>query len=186
MDTHSPIGESLDAPKRKYFGAIFDEYTPQVEAQLLRDCIVLLEVARKQRYDEVVLVCESEKPDALLAAINMRRVTIPTLTTEWLVYRTQEQWPMVPEGATLEVQRDLWVPTKNVQLTVMKDAQSEGYYLPPQGRISPDTISLLRPAPNGYIPADPALMLIWSKVDKSPEVTKAAARIAARLRASDA
>lgn len=161
MDTHIPNDQPVTSPKRKYFGALFEEYTPQVEAQLLRDCIVLMDVARKERYDEVVLVCESDKPDSLLAAIGMRRVMIPTLTTEWLVYRTKQDWPTAPEGTTLEVQRDLYVGVKGPNMMV-PDASSDGYYLPPQGRICPDTISLDRPAPNGFIPIDPALALIWT------------------------
>lgn len=162
MDTHIPNDQPVTAPKRKYFGALFDEYTPQVEAQLLRDCIMLMDVARKERYDEVVLVCQSDKPDQLLEAIGMRRVMIPTLTTEWLVYRTNADWPVAPEGTTLEVQRDLYVATKNVQMIAPDEAHDNGYYLPEQGRPCPDTISLDRPAPNGYIPVDPALTLIWS------------------------
>lgn len=163
MDTHVSNDKPVtQQPKRKYFGAIFDEYTPQVEGQLLRDCIVLMEVARKQRYDEVVLVCESDKPDQMLSALGMRRVVISTLANEWLIYRTKEDWPVAPEHATFEVQRDLYVAKKDVKLTVLDEAQSDGYYLPPQGRLCPDSISLTRPAPNGYIPADPALILIWT------------------------
>jgi hypothetical protein len=161
MDTHS-MDQAVKPIRRKYFGVIFDDYTPQVECQLLRDCLVLLEVARKSRYDEVVIVCDNDKPDKLLDSLGMRRVPTKTLTKEWLIYKTKPDWPEDPDDSRLVVQRDLYVKIKKIDLKVLKDTQTDGYYLPPQGRISPDTISLLRPAPNGYQPVDPALILIWT------------------------
>ena len=88
----------------------------------------------------------------------------------WIVYKTEEQWPVEPEWATTVVQRDMWVKPKDPLILREVDGdEANGYYLPPQGRLSPDTISLERPAPNGYIPLDYAAIMVWSAVEPDSE-----------------
>lgn len=147
----------------RYIGCIFDSYTPQVEGQLTRDIIALTGLAAKRHADEeIVIVCDSDKPDRLLDALNVRRVPTAQLARTWLVYRTNEDWPEVPEFARTVIQRDLFVKVRRNTMRINGPAQSEGYYLPPQGRPRPDKIGMVRPAPNGYVPVDPALILLWS------------------------
>jgi len=139
---------------------IFDEYTPQVEAQILRDCQALLSAAGRD--EEIVIVCESDKPTRVLDAIGMRMIPTLPLPKTWILYKTQEYWPTEPEWATTVIQRDLWQSVKEQKLLQVDEKDSNGYYLPPQGRLSPDTLSLERPAPNGYVPVDPSMIAIWN------------------------
>jgi hypothetical protein len=148
-------------PVVKYMRVLFDTYTPAVEGQMLRDCLVMMEVAR-HRYNEVVIVCEDERPDRMLNGLGLTRLPEHPEAKDCIMYRTSEQWPDEPEGIRTLIQRDLWVPVKDQNMTVLDEQHTNGYYLPPQGRLSPDTLSLLRPAPNGYIPTDPALLMLWT------------------------
>jgi hypothetical protein len=115
---------------RQYFGVIFDAYTPAVESQMLRDCMALQRVAQNSRR-ELVIVCESDKPDRMLAAIGCRRVPTATLTTSWIMYKTTESWMAEPENAQTVVPRDLYVPLKQGKLRVLDEEHTNGYYLPP-------------------------------------------------------
>jgi len=134
MDTHSSeTGVDIEPDKEstiKYYGILFDDYTPPVEGQILRDCLALQNIAGHS-VDELVIVCESEAPDSLLKALGLRRVGDPSLTDDWIVYRTQEEWPEPPDNATTVTQRDLWVQLGKENLTVMDEQHTNGYYLPP-------------------------------------------------------
>jgi hypothetical protein len=147
--------------RKQYFGVIFDDYTPAVEGQMLRDCLALQRTAQNKNA-ELVIVCESDKPDRLLQALGIRRVPTPSLTKAWVMYKTKEMWMPEPEDANVVVPRDLYQPIKKNKLRVLDDDHTNGYYLPPQGRLSPDTVSLLRPSPNGYTFVEPLLVLNWS------------------------
>jgi len=148
-------------PKVRHMGVLYDEYTPAVEGQLLRDCLVLQEVAR-HKYNEIVIVCADQGPDRMLAALGLTRLSDPSLAKDWICYKTKIDWPEEPENTRTLIQRDLYQPVQDRNMVVMDDQRNNGYYLPPQGRLSPDTLSLLRPAPNGYVPVSPFLIAIWS------------------------
>ena len=153
-----PQGRSSE--DRVYVGLLFEDYTPSVEGQILRDCLALQQALAPN--EELVLVCESNKPDAVLNSLGLRRVPTVQIASIWIIYRTKEQWLAPPENCTTEIKRDLYVQIKNSKILREVDEQeSTGYYLPPQGRLSPDTLSLERPAPNGYIPIDPSIFMIW-------------------------
>jgi hypothetical protein len=147
--------------RRQYFGVVFDAYTPQVESQMMRDVMALQRVAQNSKR-ELVIVCQSDRPDRMLSGIGCRRVPTAKLTRSWIMYKTKQDWMEEPENSEVIVPRDLYQPVKRGKLRVLDDSHSNGYYLPPQGRLSPDTISLLRPAPNGYVMVDPWLVLNWS------------------------
>lgn len=147
---------------RVYVGLVYDRYTPEVENQILRDVQQMRQVA--ERDEEVVVVCSDAAPDRMLAQLDTRRVPTLEMATLWIVYRTQEDWPVPPNWCTTEVRRDLYQGVAQVSLMQLDEDEVNGYYLPPQGRLSPDTLSLNRPAPNGYIPVNPALVAIWSRV----------------------
>lgn len=147
-------------PEIKYVGVLFDEYTPAVEAQILRDCLALLDVGRT-KVNEVVICCNNDRIGAVLSGLGMRHIPTLELAKLWLVYKTGEYFPQAPDWSEETIERDLWIkPSKN-KLQVLDDLHTNGFYLPPQGRLCPDSISLERPAPNGYVPVDNALFLIW-------------------------
>jgi hypothetical protein len=135
-------------PKTFYMGILFSKYTPAVEGQLLRDCLLMMEIARN-RYNELVICCADDGPERMLSALGLHLSPHTDLPKDWIVYRTEEEWPREPEGTRSLIQRNLYQKKKDGNMLVLDDRHNNGYYLPPQGRLSPDTISLLRPAPNG-------------------------------------
>ncbi len=146
--------------RRVYTGILFDDFTPQVESQIMRDVQQLRQVAA--RSEEIVVCCSSNKPQKMLDQLQVRIVPTLQLATMWIIYRTKEYWPDTPEWCTTEVRRDLYQGNTGPNLMRTDPDQQNGFYLPPQGRLSPDTLSLERPAPNGYICVDPGLIQVWS------------------------
>jgi hypothetical protein len=133
----------------KFMGVLYDEYIPSVESQMLRDCLIMMNVAR-HKYRNLIIVCPDPAPERMLNALGISRESDPSRTQDWISYRTQESWPQEPPGARNIIQRDLYVPKPSGPQMQVNDPGINGYFLPPLGRLSPDTISLLRPAPNGY------------------------------------
>ena len=88
--------------QKHYFGVVFDAYTPQVEAQMLRDTLALQRVSQNLNR-ELVIVCESDKPDRMLSGLGCRRVPSPDLTKSWIMYKTGEQWMEEPEDSEVIV-----------------------------------------------------------------------------------
>jgi len=154
------LTEQPQMSRIKYAGVVFDKYTPAIEGQLLRDCLALQAVGRNA-VDEIVVCCDSDLIDPLLSGLGMRRVPTLQLARLWLVYRSGNKYPDVPEWSEETILRDLYVAVAHKNLTVPSDSINTGYYLPPQGRINMSIDTIRRPAPNGYIPVDPALALIW-------------------------
>jgi hypothetical protein len=122
-----------------------------------------MNVAR-HKFKDLIIVCDDPAPDRMLNALGLVREADMTRTKDWISYRTREEWPEEPENARNIIQRDLFVPEKEANMMVLDGSQTNGYYLPPQGRLSPDTISLLRPSPNGYAysPVAPMLLMMWT------------------------
>jgi hypothetical protein len=114
----------------QYFGMVFDAYNPQVEAQMMRDCMAMQRVAQNAKR-ELVIVCESDAPDRMLRGLSIRRVPTPTLTKSWAMYKTKADWMPEPEGADVVIPRDLYQPLKKNTLRVLDEAHTNGYYLPP-------------------------------------------------------
>jgi len=139
--------KGTDAKRRTYIGILFDEYTPQVESQILRDCMAMQHIT--DRDEEVVLVTDSDKPDRVLEALGMRSVPTLKLAKTWIIYKTKEMWPEAPEWAQTEIQRDLWQSKKEMKLLQVDEAEANGYYLPPQGRLSPRLLKDRDPSPKG-------------------------------------
>lgn len=147
---------------RIYVGVVYDRYTPEVENQMLRDVQQMRQVT--ERGEELVIACSDDAPDRMLAGIDTRRVPTLELASMWVVYRTLKDWPLPPAWCDTEIRRDLFVDVATPHLLQVDEEEANGFYLPPQGRLSPDTLSLNRPAPNGYVPVNPQLVAIWSKV----------------------
>ena len=141
----------------RYVGVVFDTYTPQVEGQLTRD-VIAFQNSPVMRDRELVIVCASDQPDRLLQALKVRRSPVLTLASVYIKYKTEELWPEVPEHVTTEIERDLYQAVARPNLD---PTPRPGYFMPPQGRPAPDSIGLKRPAPNGYAPIDPGVVLLW-------------------------
>jgi hypothetical protein len=60
-------------PKILFMGVQFDRYTPAVEGQITRDCILLLSSAR-HKYQDMVVVCLTEEPKRAVDGQELDRV----------------------------------------------------------------------------------------------------------------
>jgi hypothetical protein len=141
----------------KFFGVIYDEYTPAVEGQMLRDCLIMMNVAR-HKYRNLIVVCPDPAPERMLNGLGLDRESDPSRTQDWISYRTQEDWPRNI------IQRDLYVPKPSGPQMQVNEDGNNGYYLPPQGRLSPDTISLLRPAPKQFLTMGRVMATLHDKI----------------------
>lgn len=140
-----------------YLGVLAKVYTPQVEGQLTRD--VIASTTKLKRGEQLCVCCEHPEAQRMLASLGARYSPILALPTTFLKYRIDEQWPDEPENAQTVIERDLWVKPGEGKLHT---GERPAYYLPPQGRLAPDSIGLKRPAPNGYAPVDPQFVLLHS------------------------
>lgn len=146
----------MSKPHTQYLGIAFDSYTPQIEAQITRDLIACQAIMGVEASTtDLVVVSDQENMDRLLDALLMRRTPALAMAKLWLQYKALDgEWPKVPETAETVYQRNLY---QRVKAPNLDDGEHAPYYLPTPGRIVPDMISLLRPAPNGYAFADPWL-----------------------------
>ncbi len=120
-------------PRIKYFGVVFDDYTPAVEGQMLRDCLAMQHVARHS-HNELVIVSARPEPERMLAALGLTLLGQHPHCRDWISYRTGEEWPQEPQDARNLILRDLYVPIKGDTMQVLNDGQNNGYYLPPSLR----------------------------------------------------
>lgn len=140
-----------------YFGLCWDKYTPAVEGQIARDMIAL----SSNKRPEVNLIACVIEPDAnqLLASMNIKYIPNMVAAKLWILYKaTFDNDVDAPEHATTVIVRELAV--KDAKGSLSTD-EFNGFYLPEQGRWGPDSISMHRPAPNGYAPPDPQLIMLW-------------------------
>jgi hypothetical protein len=112
--------------------------------------------------------------------LGLDRESDPSRTQDWISYRTGEDWPQAPPGARNIIQRDLYVPKPSGPQMQVNEDGNNGYYLPPQGRLSPDTISLLRPAPNGFAYAPPEMLLLSGREKRQFDLSYLAKPLGAR------
>jgi hypothetical protein len=127
----------MKKPRVVYMGVQYTKYTPAVEGQMLRDCLTMMAHAR-HRYSEVVIVGLDTQPERMLSGLGLTLLQKPELAKDWIAYRTEEDWPEEQPNTRTLIQRDLFVPTADPKMMVMDDLKNKGYYLPPQGRLSPD------------------------------------------------
>lgn len=142
-----------------YVGLLFDEYTPAVEGSILKDCLALLDFANTNK-KELVICCDSARCDILLDSLGIRRIPVLQLAKFWVLYKTVKHYKKAPSWAKEIVRRDLYVQPGRKNLYV-NPPDTNGYYLPEQGRIALETIDLMRPVPNGYSPVPQEIALIW-------------------------
>lgn len=147
-------------PKVAYIGIVYDSYTPQVEACITRDLIGFQQkVKTKYRNAELVVVSDQDSMDRLLNALGIRRTYSLTMAKLWMQYKALDgEWPEIPGQYETVYQRNLFQKVKRPNID---PGEHSPYYLPEPGRVVPDIISLLRPAPNAYGLTDPTLALQW-------------------------
>ena len=141
-----------------YFGVKWDKYTPQVEAQLTKDLIAMVDQAQTLKLN-LVAVCESSEADRVFLSMNVRRLPLSTFATMWLLYKTHRDSDVeMPEHAKRVLIREMFT---TVAPPTIDTGRHSGYSLAPQGRVAPPRIGVNRPAPNSTAKPDYALILLW-------------------------
>lgn len=146
-------------PNILHWGIVYDRYTPAVEGQIVRDLILVINKARGE-YSDVIVVCESDEPRRAVEALGVDLDNTVELAKYWVQYKTGERWPTVPGNASAIVQRDLYQKPAKVRMD--PSGRDKGFFLPEQGKPNNNYLTLNRPAPNGYAPVDPILVSLWT------------------------
>ena len=143
---------------RVYVGLAWDEYTPAVQAQLVRDVMALKEKTNKWPGSKLVVVSPKPDADAVLVQLGVPRVPNRALATFWRVYEVLTE-PDLPDNAeTISICK----VTQKTTPAPLRLNRWGGFMLQEQGRPYGDTSLINRPAPNGYAPVSPALVSIWT------------------------
>ena len=79
-----------------------------------------------------------------------------------LLYKTEEDWPDVPDEQKLIVERDLFQKKRNNNLLL--DSKGQGYTLKDPVRYSFSNLSRIYNHPNGFAPPDAAMIMMWGPV----------------------
>lgn len=140
----------------KYLGILYDKYTPPIESQITKDLI-----AFKYYYGNDITVCTKNPNDIAraLAALRIKVISDISLPKVFIVYKTGEEFPETPDNCQEIIERDFYVDKANIELT--SDPENDGYFLPEYGKPYISNMSRLHYRPNGYVPIDPSIRLLW-------------------------
>lgn len=149
---------------------LYDKYTPQVEAQILKDFIALTTCVAGQD-DQYVVISDRIDSEKVLSSLGVQLITFETASESDLKsvsiilrYKVGDFYTEVPdvlyEKATfVTVDRDLKVRTVNQPIDVDVTPNPT---LKEQGRPYVSPIDRLRSVrPNGPIFPDPAVVFLW-------------------------
>lgn len=146
-------------PQTDYYviGLLWDEWTPQVESQLTRDVLALLDEADKWP-GQGLAVSTGEEANRVLRALNVPNVgPLSKQATFWRLYQTQEAPPQAPEWAKDQLVQVLYQKTANVRFA---DKSNQEIYLRDRTRdINYDPFSR-RPMHPGVSPESPWIVLL--------------------------
>lgn len=149
---------------------LYDKYTPQVEAQILKDFIALTsDIAGKD--DQFVVISDRIDSEKVLSSLGVRLCTFETAdetalrsVSIVLRYKAESYYPEIP-GVLSEkaefaiVDRDMQMRSSN---QVIELDEKPNPTLKEQGRPYVSPIDRLRSVrPNGPIFPDPAVIFLW-------------------------
>lgn len=138
-------------------GLEWDNYTPQVQAQIVKDLIAIRD---QPNCRNLVVYYEKDEPElaGMLRALNIKRTPSKVLAGLWVLYQTGPNELEAPEHAKEVVVRDMQV--HGVDPNILDTNEQAGFYLAPQGRNISPTLDLNRPMPNWY-PGGPTPDIVW-------------------------
>ena len=141
-----------------YCGLAWDVYTSAVESQIAKDFIAM---TAANINCTIIAVTPNNDADRLLRGFGIRRVPLLSLATFFIAYNTQSpELASVPEHVRIVIQRNLF--REKLENTI-DFSPKIGYYIPPQGRVSYQTLNVHKPAPNWNKNTilDPAILRLW-------------------------
>ncbi len=148
-------------------GVVWDNYTPAVEAQLLKDILALQAEATKWPGTELQIACRSSAVDRLLAVLHVIRSSDLSDVNIWRTYQTGADRVHLPEDVTASYEQVsecvLYVPPKpnRNNLQVIKD--DPGYALKQGGRdYGYNPFDKPPPSSDQMYSRDPLVNYVWT------------------------
>jgi hypothetical protein len=141
--------------KNYCFGIVWDNYTPAVEGQIVRDIIALQQLPRCN----LMVAVLNGAANRTLEALRVQPCPLQSLADLWIVYRTGPEHVEPPEHAVTVIERDLYQETTD--RGGLSDADHGGYFLAPQGRPGRSSSLINRPPPNHSGMTDPIVLYLW-------------------------
>lgn len=140
-------------------GLIWDFYTPQVQAQIIKD---LIAIKNQPQCRDLMVYYEKDEPElaSMLRAIQVNRTPSKVLAGLWVIYQTGVNQLEAPEFAKEVVYRDMQI--HGTDPDILDTAEQSGFYLAPQGRNISPTLDLNRPMPSWYPGGPPGYIInLW-------------------------
>jgi hypothetical protein len=131
---------------------VANEYTPEVEAQLVRDLMLL-----SGRWDVALIDEKHEFSDEILNLLELHRAAgKPDFC---LLYKTTDEWPEAPDGCPV-FERDLCPTEEDKRIHLDPKV---GFYLRPQGKgvTNRTEFYLNRARPRGQGVVNPLVTLLF-------------------------
>ncbi len=138
-------------------GLWWDDYTPAVEGQVVRDIIALQSQGPQKM--QIMAICRDDSADRTLDALGVKRGVTHALASLWIAYKTGPEEVEVPEHAETVIVRDLFVDRKE---NLLDPTPRPGYFMAPQGRVKGPSSIYTKPMPTHSGPTDPMVILLWS------------------------
>lgn len=147
----------MEEPSIHVLGFYWDQYTPQVEAQLTKDLIGLQEAVTKWP-NSVMKVSAGPEAARVIAALNLERAD-PREAKIWRTYKTGARRVAAPEWAETVIPFDLSI--KKSDSNIIKKGPHSGYALKEFGRSNGFDPFNRRPATTKWATSDPLVTMIW-------------------------
>lgn len=149
----------IDAPV--YITITYDQFTPNVEAQITRDFLAMQTACPNTPF---YCIAPDEKPKLALNALGISLCAPNGKSNTLIQYKVGKHFAPRPKGLPFKstiIDRDM--ETTEDELNNKLDLnQHPGYYLPDLSRPYISDINKLRSPPNnGMIPPNPALIYLW-------------------------
>ena len=144
-----------------YIAISYDNYTPEVEAQIVKDFLALQTFTNNTQF---YCIAPDIRPQAALSALDVRLADQGHASGTYIRYKVGKNYaehPAYVKPKAEVIDRDLYKPKDNINLLTIKE-NHPGHYLPQLDRPNISTIDMIRmPSTNGTIPPNPALIFLW-------------------------
>lgn len=138
-------------------GFQWDEYTPQVEAQLTKDLIALNQAVTRWP-GSIFKASAGLEAHRIIAALNIE-LALPEEARTWRTYQTTHDRVQVPDWAEDVIACDLSV--KHSNSNVISRGPHNGYALKEFGRMDGYYPFKRRPPNTKWATSDPLVTMIW-------------------------
>ena len=140
MNTHentldSEAGPTLERPNSIYtVGLKWDYYTPKVEAQLTKDIIGLNAETKKWPGTRLLVACDSNEADRILASLGIIRTSILKSANVWRTYQSGDSSVYAPVKGKAKTFAIVLNQKKSKSNILRQMDNDPGFHLQEQGR----------------------------------------------------